>query len=61
MRKLKADLLKLLLTVVLVIIAFPSCSLDMLLQQDSAETDAGVMTPEIVSRPSIRRILSKGL
>lgn len=50
MRKLKADLLKLLLTVVLVIIAFPSCSLDMLLQQDSAETDAGVMTPEIVSR-----------
>lgn len=50
MRKLKADLFKLLLTVVLAIIAFPSCSLDMLLQQDSAETNAGVMTPEIVSR-----------
>lgn len=48
--KMKTDLFRLLLAVVLVIIVVPSCSLDMLLQQDSAETNAGVMTPEIVSR-----------
>ena len=50
MKKMKTDLFKLLLAVVLAIIVVPSCSLDMLLQQDSAETNAGVMTPEIVSR-----------
>lgn len=50
MKKMKTDLFRLLLAVVLAIIVVPSCSLDMLLQQDSAETNAGVMTPEIVSR-----------
>lgn len=50
MRKVKTGMFNLLLIVVLAAIVIPSCSLDMLLQQDSAEPDTGVMTPEIVSK-----------